>query len=110
MIRTQTAPISVAASTDQTIIPARADNRIAVVGYTILNGVDTGNSFIWKSGSTPLTGQCALALSVGSGVVNNGAGVDQPVLDVVEGQALVLKMSANTAVAGHVTYAYIPVR
>lgn len=101
----QTAAISVSSSGDNTIVAAVADHMVVVVGYTAINAVGTAQAITWKSGaSTSITGAMALPSAVGGGLVSNSGDNQTVLFATAPGQALVLNLSAATAVGGHVSY------
>lgn len=103
----QSAVISAATAADQTIVPAVAGKKIAVLGYVVVNGVATGQTITWKSGSTAISGAMPLPQSVGGGLSVPAGHPQVGYFTTAESAALVLTMSAATQVSGHVAYKYV---
>jgi hypothetical protein len=103
--RTQFAAISTSSSGDNTIVAAVTGQKIKVLNYVVTNSVATAQAVTWKSGaSTSLSGAMGLPSSIGGGIAMAGTGGEVPSLATAAGQALVLNLSAATAVAGHIAY------
>lgn len=103
---TQHAAIATATLGDNTIAAAVAGKRIVLVGYVITNSVATAQSIQWKSGAaTDLSGVIGLSSAIGGGISVHGT-EQNPVLVGARGDALVLELTAATAVAGHVAFKY----
>jgi hypothetical protein len=103
---TQNAAVSTSSSGDNTIAAAVAGKRIVLVSYVVINNAATAQNVTWKSGaSTSMSGSMALPSSIGGSVGIAGAD-QQPLLVTAAGDALVLNLSAATAVSGHCAFYY----
>lgn len=98
----QYAPIAVASSGDNTVVAAVAGKKILVLAY---NYMANGNvNAKWKSGaSTDLTGLAYMQANTGKVAPFGATGW----CITAAGQALVLNLSAATAVGGEVVYALL---
>lgn len=96
----RTATISISASGDTTVSTPSATQRIAVVGYVLVNGVGTAQSVTFKSASTAITGAMPLSTAAVPLVVLGSR--RDPVFATNGGEALVINLSAATLVTGHI--------
>jgi len=98
------AAISANTAGDNTVVSAVTGKKIRVQSYTIAAS-DTV-SLTWKSGTTAISGAMPVAAN-GALTVTAGAatatGLDG-VLQTAGGDALVLALSGNIAVGGHLRY------
>ncbi len=83
---------------DKTIVTGVATKRIVVVNLVMT--VASGQTVIWKSGTTALSG--AIDSSYTAGDAHAG------LLETLQGEALILNLSAASAVDGHLTYVLLP--
>jgi len=95
----------IALSADGELVPAVAGKRIVVFGYVLVNNVATAQSASFQSAATDLTGVMGLPSSIGGGISAHAA-KDRCLFKTAEGEALNLNLTAATAVAGHLYYAY----
>lgn len=97
------AAIAASSSGDNTIVVAVAGKKIRVKAWELTNGAASAQNAKWKSGaSTDLTG---LFYSTGIGPLGDqDAPTGDFVFETAVGQALVLNLSAATAVGGVVDY------
>lgn len=98
------AAISANTAGDNTVVSGVSGRKIRVQNYTIASG---GNiTLTWKSGSTAISGNLPISangsLSVSAGAMTP-TGLDG-VLQCAGGEDLVLALSANAAVGGHIRY------
>jgi len=107
MTSNQSAAIDVNTATTTAVAAAVAGKRIAVYAYQLANGVATGQSIQWKSGTNTLTGVIQLPASVG-GTAAATAGNPQLALFYTDaGAALSLTTTAATQVGGFVAFKYV---
>lgn len=90
-----------------TVAAAVAGKRIEVYGYTLINGVASAQTIVFKSNATSLSGVMALPSSVGGGIVCNRASDQDCLFRTNPGEALTVTLSAATQVAGHVAFKYV---
>lgn len=94
------AVINEATSGDRTIVAGVAGKQIVVVNYLLIAGGTV--SVTWKSGSTAKSGALPL-------VVNSGASLpDARWFACGLGESLVLNLSGNVQVSGHLSYRLEP--
>lgn len=106
MVQNQSLPIDFNTIATQTLVPAVAGKRIVVFGYTLVNGVATGQAVQFKSGTNNLTGAMQLVNAVG-GITAVDSGSDTVAVFFTDvGAALSMSMSAATQVGGHVAFKY----
>ena len=93
------AKIDTTTTGDQTIVSADATKKIKVVSYLIVN---TGaQSLTWKSASTALSG----AMAIGAlGILAVAGAPSAWLMQTAVNEALILNLSSNTQVSGHITY------
>ncbi len=106
-VQNQTVAYDVSTATSTTVVPAVAGKKIAVYQYTLVNGVATGQSVLFKSGSTNLSGVMQLPLAVGGGLVSPSGSDTVSVFTTAESAAFVVTQSAATQVGGHFSYKYV---
>jgi hypothetical protein len=100
------ASVSVSSSGDNTIVVANAISKIKVLNYLLVadSGLMTGVSVKWKSGSlTDLTGAMAV-VSNGILMSPHGSPAEGWLFETAVNQALVLNLSTNAGVRGHISY------
>jgi hypothetical protein len=97
------APISIAASGDNTVIAADATKKIKVLSYVL---VSTGTvNATWKSGAAVnLSGSIPLVADTGVAVGGGNAPGTHWELETVAAQALVINLTGNVGVGGHLSY------
>jgi hypothetical protein len=97
-------PIDTATSGDNTLVTPPAGKQIVVVQYTLIAAGAV--SVRWKSGASnnlsgalPLAANSAISADLGGNYPGR-----QGALATNAGQALVLNLSANVQVSGHIVY------
>jgi len=106
-VQNQSAAFDVSAATTTAVVAAVEGKKISVLNYGLYNGVATGNSVQFKSGSTNLTGVIQLPLAVGGGQnLTSGSG-DVALFTTAAGAALNITTTAATQVGGHVAFKYV---
>ena len=94
-------PIRASASGNTTVVAADTTKKIKVLSYTFVAGgtVDT----IWRSGSTTiLSGTMSWVANTG---VSTAPGTTYSwIMETAINEALILNLSANVAVGGHLSY------
>ena len=103
----QNAVVDTAASGNVTVVAGVTGKRIAVYGYTIVNGATTAQTVQFKSGTTVLSGAMSLSQAAGPLVVQAGPSSGPLFVTVATGDALIITTSAATQVSGHVGYQYV---
>jgi hypothetical protein len=101
------AAIAASASGDNTVVAAVAGKKIRVRSFSLFNGPATANTAKWKSGAaTDLTGTvtCGAAIGASFGQLGSAPAPGAFLFESVAGQALVLNLSAATAVYGWLDY------
>ena|SRR5829696_2087741 len=104
-VSTQSVSIGTAAGGDVTLAPAVADKRVIVTGFTIVNSVATAQGIQFKSGTTALTGVMGLPSSIG-GALSPSSSAPAALFATAKGAALVLTITAATAIAGWCSFRY----
>ena len=92
------ASVDISTATTTAVVAAVAGKRIVVTNLVL--SFASGQTGVWKSGSTVLSGPFAESYSTG----DNELGI----LETAIGEALNLTTSAAVAVAGHLTYVLLP--
>ena len=105
-VQNQSAAFDVSAATTTAVVAAVEGKKISVLNYGLYNGVATGNSVQFKSGSTNLTGVIQLPLAVGGHNLTSGSG-DVALFTTAAGAALNITTTAATQVGGHVAFKYV---
>jgi len=82
---------------DRTIVAAVADKSIVV--FNLVLTVASGNTVIWKSGSTVISGPVSESYTAGDSRVG--------ILETGKGEALVLNLGTIDQVSGYLTYAVV---
>lgn len=82
-----------------TVVAAVPGYRIVLMNYLV--ALDAAGSFIWKSGSTQLTGEIPCAED--GGVMASSDNPDWPLMVTAVGEALVLTSAVGVA-DGHIAY------
>lgn len=106
MVTDQSAPVDFNTAATQTLVAAVPGKRILLLQYTLVNGVATGQSVQFKSGSNNLSGVMQLPAAVGGMLATNGGSEQTAVFMTDPGAALSMVMSAATQVGGHVAFRY----
>lgn len=106
-VQNQSASFDVSAATTTAVVAAVDGKKISVYGYAFVNGVATGNSVQFKSGSANLSGVMQLPLAVGGGIVSNSPADTVALFTTAAGAALNVTTTAATQVGGHVAYKYV---
>lgn len=106
-VQNQSAAFDVSAATTTAVAAAVDGKKISVYGYTLVNGVVTGNSVQFKSGSSNLSGVMQLPLAVGGGLVANSGDGTVALFTTAAGAALNVTTTAATQVGGHISYKYV---
>lgn len=107
MVSDQSAAIDFNTAATQTLAAAVAGKRIVVLQYALVNGVATGQSVQFKSGTNNLTGVMQLPQSIGGQLAVNGGSEQTAVFMTDAGAALSMVMSAATQVGGHIAFRYV---
>jgi hypothetical protein len=107
MIQNQVAPIDFSTAATQTVIPAVAGKRVIVYAYSLFNGVATGQSVQFKSGSNLLSGVMQLPAAVGGPIAASTGDQSIGLLMTDVSAGLTMTMSAATQVGGHISYKYV---
>lgn len=107
MVQNQTAAIDFSTAATQAVVPAVAGKRIVVYGFTLFNGVATGQSVQFKSGASNLGGVIQMPLSVGGPVSAYSGDQSISLFTTSIGDALSMVMSAATQVGGFISYKYV---
>lgn len=92
------AVISASASGDNTVVSAVTGKKIRVLHYSLVCAAAV--TLTWKSGTTAISGGMAFG-------TNNGISTPyspQGLFETASGQALVLSLSTDASVGGHLTY------
>jgi len=92
------ADIDVASAGDNTIVAAVTGKKIRVLQYALV--VSAATTVIWKSGTTPITGDMPFAANGGISSPFSPSGL----FETSAGEALVLNLSAGNPVSGHLVY------
>lgn len=97
------AAIAASSSGDNTVVAAVSGKKIRVKAWAASNGAATPQNVKWRSGTTDITG---LFYSTAIGTISSHgmAPVNEFYFETAAGQALVLNLSAATAVGGSVQY------
>jgi len=105
----KTAIIDTATSGDNVILTGIPGKRFRVYGYILFSSQN--NYFIWKSGSTALSGQLHMAASSSAAIHlgDNWPAGGMPVLQTEVGENLVLYLNGAHNVGGHLTYGEVAV-
>lgn len=105
------APISAAASGDNTVVPAVAGRAIRVLAYTFVAAGAVNATWKDGTGGTAESGAMPLAAqTVVSATCQAMSKYELPLglFEITAGNALVLNLSAAVLVAGHVSYILVP--
>lgn len=97
------APITASASGDTPVVAAVTGKKIRVKGFAITNGAASVQNVKWRSGTTDITG-LFYSTAIGPIASHPLAPVNEFYFETAAGQALVLNLSAATAVGGSVQY------
>ena len=92
------AVIDISTATTTAIVAAVSGKRIVVVNLVIYVG--SGQTIVWKSGTTALSGPIGASYTAGDAY--------DGLIETVAGEALNLTTTAAAVVAGHLTYVLIP--
>lgn len=105
----KTAIIDTATAGDNIIVAGVAGKILRVYGYILFSA--QANYMIWKSGSTPISGQMHMSASSSAAMHlgDNWPAGGMPVLSTAAGEGLVLYLNAAHVVGGHITYGEISV-
>jgi len=98
-VATKTVSVSVAGSGNNTLVTGVAGHLYKVTSYALVANGTVGVKFI--SGSTDISG--VMPLIVNSGVSATGSRED-PLLETLPGDNLIINLSAAVAVTGHLSY------
>ena len=90
--------ISISTATTTAIVAAVAGKRIVVLNLVLY--VASGQTVVWKSGTTVLSGPIGASYTAGDAY--------DGLIETVAGEALNLTTTAAAVVAGHLTYVLIP--
>ena len=105
----KTAIIDTATSGDNVILTGIPGKRFRVYAYILFSA--SNNYFIWKSGSTALSGQMHMSASSSAAIHlgDNWPAGGMPVLQTGVGENLVLYLNGAYNVGGHLTYGEVAV-
>lgn len=105
----KTAIIDTATSGDNVILTGIPGKRFRVYAYILFSAQN--NYFIWKSGSTALSGQMHMSASSSAAIHlgDNWPAGGMPVLQTEVGENLVLYLNGAHNVGGHLTYGEVAV-
>lgn len=105
----KTAIIDTATSGDNVILTGIPGKRFRVYAYILFSA--SNNYFIWKSGSTALSGQMHMSASSSAAIHlgDNWPAGGMPVLQTEVGENLVLYLNGAHNVGGHLTYGEVAV-
>lgn len=92
--RPQRASVSIATATTTAVVAAQTGKRIVLVNVVLT--VASGQTIVWKSGTTVLSG----AIESGYTAGDSNAGL----LETAPGEALNITTTSTGAVRGHITY------
>lgn len=102
-----TIKIDVSDAGDNIVIPGVANKKIRVLSY-LVTSMGQGY-FVWKSGSTPISGNVYLSafgnITMHMGDLWPAGGL--PVLESKIGEDIVMTLSASASIGGHLTYYYV---
>lgn len=105
-VTNQSAAVDISTATTTAVVAAVTGKRIVVYNYTLVNGVATGQSVQFKSGTTALTGVIQLPLAVGGGLAPSSGSELTCLFATARGEALNLVSTAATQFGGSVAYQY----
>jgi hypothetical protein len=105
----KTAIIDITAAGNNVILAGIPGKRFRVYAYILFSSAN--NYFIWKSGSTALSGQMHMAASSNAAIHlgDNWPAGGMPVLQTASGEDLVLYMLNAQVGGGHITYGEVAV-
>ena len=105
----KTAIIDTATSGDNVILTGIPGKRFRVYAYILFSAQN--NYFIWKSGSTALSGQMHMSASSSAAIHlgDNWPAGGMPVIQTEVGENLVLYLNGAHNVGGHLTYGEVAV-
>ena len=100
----KTAVIDITSAGNNVILSSILGKRFRVYAYILFSSAN--NYFIWKSGSTALSGQMHMAASSNPAIHlgDNWPAGGMPVLQTAVGEDLVLYMDGAHIGGGHLTY------
>jgi hypothetical protein len=102
----RSATISTAASGDTTIVAASGAASFRVLAFQVVNDVATAQTVTFKSGAATIYPATSLPSAIGGVLQFGGPDNDTELFATAPGAALVLNLSAATAVSGLVVYRF----
>lgn len=109
-VTTESVIVSHNTATALDVVPAVAKTKIAVYGFVIVAGAASAQTLIWQSKTTPTPhfGPVELPRVIGESINVMSPSTDIPLFVTLPGEALQIKLSAATAVAGTLIFRRIP--